>query len=132
MTPKLDLQLRTYKIVKMSVISSEIDCVARICVVIEYIGMGIVLSMSGYAVACAVEVVLWDHWVRGLYDCHPRMWLPPRVSALLIRGGMKTSRRQPHSTTTQSLDKQVKLAIDPHASLPPRHFSLKPASCCTM
>ena len=78
----------------MSVISSEIDCVARTCVAIEYDGMGI-LSISGYAVACAVEVVLWDHWVRGLCDCHPQMWLPPRVSKALIRGGMnlKTSRR---------------------------------------
>src|SRR6218665_2586902 len=43
---------------------------------------------------------------------------------------MKTSRRQPHSTTTQSLDGQVKLAIAPTPGfLRGTLVLLKPASC---
>ena len=52
-----NLELTSYKIVKMLVISSEIDCVARTCVVMEYNGMG-KYCRWGYAVACAVEVIL--------------------------------------------------------------------------
>src|SRR6218665_4026603 len=47
----------------------------------------------------------------GLCDCRQRMWLPPRVSALLTRAGIKASRRQSHRWTIQSPDRQVKLAI---------------------
>ena len=46
----------------MSVMSSEIDRVARTCVVIECNGMSILL-MSGYAAACSGEQ---DDWVKGL------------------------------------------------------------------
>src|SRR6218665_2061353 len=44
---------------------------------------------------------------------------------------IQAPRKQPRRTTTQSPDRQVKLAIAPiNSSLPPRQFSLKPAPCC--
>jgi len=59
---------------------------------------------------------------------------PPAVVAasLVSRGGMKSEdvAQAAHSTTTQSPDGQVKLAICPTLPIPPRHFSLKHASCC--
>src|SRR6218665_782238 len=99
----------------MSVMSSEIDCFAWTCVAIYCNGVGIILLISGYAVACAVEVIIYGHWLRGLCDYHPRLWLPPRMSALLTRRGMKSEdvAQADHSTTTQSPDRQVKLAIGP-------------------
>jgi len=64
-----------------------------------------------------------DNVLHGLCDCHQRMWLPSRVSEALTRGGIKSLAGSPigYSATTQSPDRQVKLAIAP---TPPRHFSL--------
>src|SRR6218665_702867 len=54
----------------------------------------------------------------------------PRVNKTLPQESIQAPLKQPHRTTTQSPDRQIKLATAPHSSIPPRHFSLKPAPCC--
>src|SRR6218665_1118856 len=66
-------------------------------------------------------------------DCHPRMRLPLSVSALLTQGRHKgTVQAAPYnySTTTQSPDRQVKLAIAPTQAFLRGYVGLKSASCC--
>jgi len=86
--------------------SSEIDRVARTCVVIECNGMGIY---------CWCRAMRLPPRVSGAASIGPlgdgAMRLPPADVAASPGERFGHPGRQPHSTKTQSLDMQVRLTI---------------------